>query len=105
MQLGHPSNDNFSIDLQIIRSISTTKGASDSLHPRSLQQLGQLLKFKNAPHGQRPDHLEKGREWLSKKGIDLQPLLTKISKPQTVYTEQQPFTDNYFYIQLDEKNM
>lgn len=57
MELGQPTADQFSIDLQIIRSMSTTKTVSDSHTPRSLQQLGQLLKFKNAPHGQRPGNL------------------------------------------------
>lgn len=67
-------------DLQLINSIGFKKEPKTWPRPPNIVRLAAVLKLKNKATGPLYlEHLEQGREWLIKKGINLDPLLSKLT--------------------------
>lgn len=72
-----------------------------------MAQLATLLRFKNGPNNLGSEHVEKGRSWLRKQGIDIDNICSKLEQ-RTEAAESRPkppHEDSYFYVDLSLHNI
>ena len=104
MQVRNQVIDNINYDLQLIRLLGGQKGP-DYQRPKNLRQLSQILRLKNPPDLYREDQLQRGKQWLARKGIELDISTSRDMMPESSSTATPKEQDSYFYLSLSEKNV
>ena len=88
-----------------MKEMNAFRPSHPPLRPKGLEELTILLKklnrSDNPSHGQ---HQLEGREWLSKKGFNLEPIVQKIMREKEVNARDQfepTSSDDYFHVNLE----
>ena len=98
-------------DYPLLKTISAQRHPVAWPRPKSVGSLLHVLELKNKINDPlRQVNLEKNREWLNKKGINLAPILSRLEyakkHPQPEKDKIKPGSDNYFHVELeDPKNL
>lgn len=105
----NPRRDLVDYDFKLMKALAAPSESINWSRPKDLPALVALLKYKNkSDDPQHHVHLQRGREWLSKKGINIEPLLSRLDYAQKHPSNSQKSamgSDNYFHVDLEVKNI